>query len=142
MCEVMPEKMVFVVETDREALQGMIVYFIFHTPKKNDFTVGPKVTCSAGEITLTKESVEEVLEKNHRDFPMDYSGVLCDCNLLSVVLEPKSELEQRIFRLREFYPDNAACLEGLFKNCTNRTKGFRRDIKLPVTEKVIRIVIT
>ena len=141
MSEVIPEKLIFVVEESNQALQGSIVYFVFHSSSKNDFTIGPKVTGNKGEVTLTKRAVEEVITRSQRDFPMDYAGGLSECNALSIVRESKGELKKRIARLKEFYPESAASLEGLVRFCTNGVESACKKIQLPISEGVTRIVI-
>lgn len=101
--------------------------------------VGPLITNMNGEIILNKAIVDKEIVLNKKEFPMDYDGGLIDCDLLSVIIESKSNLEERVKRLVKYYPDNANVLLGLLKNTANSEVNFREDISLPTYEEVISI---
>lgn len=79
MTYVMPDKIRFQFKSNNEFVQGLVVFFIFKSKLKNDFTVGPLVTGKHGELLLEKTSAEDVVSKNKSEFPMDYEGELSDC---------------------------------------------------------------
>ena len=138
----MPEKLIFIFEGSKGALRGLLVYFVFHSKIKNNFTVGPMVTGETGDIVLTKQSVNEIITSNKSDFPMDYAGDLVDCELLSVIVESKLGLEDRVLRLKEFYPENAASLQEIVNTSTNDEASFCKEIELPTNEEIVRIIVT
>ena len=73
---------------------------------------------------------------------MDYNGNLSDCDLLIILVESRDELEKRIIRLSEFYPDNASALQAILKKSTNDKRHFRKEVKLPVVDEEIILSLT
>ena len=137
----MPEKIRFVFEDCKGFAQGLIVYFIFYSKIKNNFTVGPILTSKSGEIILSKKIVNEIISNNKKDFPMDYDGSLEDCYKVSVIVESMLELENRINRLKEFYPENASSLRKLVNTCSNDKASLIKEMELPTSEEVVRVTI-
>ncbi len=137
----MPEKTRFVFEDSKGFIVGLIVYFIFYSKIKNNFTVGPTLTSNTGEIILRKEIVNEIISSNKSDFPMDYDGGLEDCFKISVIVESMLELEARIDRLKEFYPENASSLQKLVSTCSNGKANLIKEIGLPLNEEAVHIII-
>ena len=137
--DVIPEEINFIVHDEMGPLGERIVYFVFYSKDKNNYTVGPSITNYCGEVKLRKQSVEEVVLESQCNFPMDYCGGLNNCNLLSVVFESKAELEKRVARLSEFYPEHATYLADLVSRCTNGTEGIFKEFCLPINEEVIDI---
>lgn len=133
----MPEQIRFLFENTTGMIQGLIVFFIFRSKIKNSFTIGPLVTGKNGDIVLTKQSVKKAISLNKSEFPMDYGGELADCDLLSVLVETRSELEDRVARLKEFYPDDALALQKNLENAANDESGLCKAIEMPIENEEI-----
>jgi len=136
-----PEKIKLIFKDVGGSVQRLIVFLVLHSTVKNDFTIGPLVTDMKGEIILTKAVVDRVISLNKEEFPMDYGGGLNDCDLLSVIVESRSDLEERVKRLMKYYPDNANILLELLKDAANSEVGLRKDIRLPTDEEIISIIL-
>lgn len=132
-----PKKIRFLFEDTSGLIPYLIVFFIFRSKKKNSFTVGPIVTDKKGEIALSRQSVESVISMSKIESPMDYDGGLEDCDLLSVLVENRSELEDRVARLNAFYPDNASTLRTLLESATNDKAHLYQEIELPIEDEKI-----
>jgi len=128
----MPDKINFHFENINGVIEKLIVFFIFKSKIKNNFTIGPKVSNNSGDIILTKKSVEEIIALSKNSSPMDYGGELSDCDLLSIVVETRSELEERITRLNEFYPNNALALQKILESASNDERSLNKEIKMPI----------
>ncbi|MES9964916.1 MAG: hypothetical protein ABW116_15410 [Candidatus Sedimenticola sp. 20ELBAFRAG] len=136
-----PGKIKLVFKGVSGSVQRLIVFLVLHSTTKNDFTIGPLMTDEKGEIILTKDVVDKVISQNKEEFPMDYDGSLSDCDLLSVIVESRFDLEERVKRLMKYYPDNADILLELLKDAANSEVGLRKDIRLPTDEELISINI-
>lgn len=136
-----PEQIKLIFKDVGGSVQRLIVFLVLHSAAKNDFTIGPLVTDMEGEIILTRAVVDKEIELNKKEFPMDYDGDLNDCDLLSVIVESRADLEERVKRLMKYYPENANDLLGLLSDAANGEVGMRKDISLPTDEEVISISI-
>lgn len=57
-------------------------------PKKNKYSVGPKLTDSLGEAIFTMTSILGEIAEMRRQFPMDYSSSIHECaNVEAKVLD-------------------------------------------------------
>ena len=54
-----PDQIRFLFKNAEGVAQHLIVYFTFRSKVKNNYTIGPKVTDSNGEIVVTRQSVEK-----------------------------------------------------------------------------------
>ncbi|HEB92383.1 MAG TPA: hypothetical protein ENI94_02755 [Gammaproteobacteria bacterium] len=133
----MPEQIRFLFNNSNGVIKGLIVFFIVRSKMKNNFTVGPLVTGENGDVLLTKYLVEEVISNSKNDFPMDYAGELIDCDLLGVLVESKTQLEDRVKRLNVFYPDNAFALQEMLENSANNTDSLYKEIEFPIKDNEI-----
>jgi len=138
----MPEKMKFLFENASGYISGLIVFFILRSKIKNNFTIGPLVTDQNGEIILTKHLVEDTITLSKTEYPMDYGGDLCNCDLLAILVENKNQLEERIARLNEFYPENASALREILNDATNDKISVFKEIKMPVKNKEFHIKVS
>jgi len=136
-----PEQIKLIFKDVGGSVQRLIVFLVLYSKAKNDFTIGPLVTDMEGEIILTRTAVDKEIALNKEEFPMDYDGDLSDCNLLSVIVESRFDLEERVKRLMKYYPENANDLLELLADAANGEFGFRKDISLPTDEEIISIRI-
>ena len=134
-----PEKIRLIFGDVNGSSQRLIVFLVFRSTLKNDFTIGPLVTGMDGDIIITRDFVDKEIAINKNEFPMDYSGGLVDCDLLTVIVESRSDLEERIKRLMKYYPDDANMLQELLADSANRKLSLHKDIRLPTAEGVISI---
>ena len=136
-----PEQIKLIFKDAGGSVHRLIVFLILHSTAKNDFTIGPVITDMEGEITLTRDFVGKEIARNKEEFPMDYGGDLSDCDLLSVIVESRFDLEERVKRLMKYYPENANNLLELLADAANGEVGLRKDISLPTDEAIISISI-
>lgn len=137
----MPDEIQFIFRDSRGIARDIIVFFVFRSRKKNDFTVGPLMTDENGVVYLKEKDVKRLIALTLKDFPMDYGGGINDCDSLRVLVESKSDLDRRADRLEMFYPDNALALRRLLERARNGNGSMMRDICLPITENIVDIAI-
>ncbi|MCP5210982.1 MAG: hypothetical protein H6998_08680 [Hahellaceae bacterium] len=138
---ILPNQLRFIFKGSNGLIEGLIVYFIFYSNIKNNFTIGPLMSNERGEIILSEELVKEVISNSKNDFPMDYDGGIEDCYKLEVVVESKKELKDRVVRLEEFYPENALSLQQLLGTCSNDRTSLNQEITLPLEEETFNISV-
>ena len=134
-----PERIKFIFKNTDGPIRGLIVFFVLRSTVKNDFTIGPLLTDVRGEVILTKEIFDRVIHLEKEDFPMDYDGDLGDCDLLRIIVESRSELENRLRRLVRYYPDSAKILQDLLGHAVNGEAGFCKSITFPTDKEIISI---
>ncbi|MFP5441774.1 MAG: hypothetical protein ACLGHJ_09795 [Gammaproteobacteria bacterium] len=134
-----PGEIVFWFERDSGPASGVIVYFVLRSRIKNPFVLGPLVTSPEGDIVLTLKMLEEEISSSKSQFPMDYGGDIDDCDLLSVLVESRAQLEKRVGRLLGPYPEASLSLRVLLDSATNAQESVREDINLPVKGESVRI---
>lgn len=134
-----PGEIVFWFERDSGPASGVIVYFVLRSSTKNAFVLGPLVTNPEGNIVLTLRMLKDVISSSKREFPMDYDGDIDDCDLLSVLVESRTQLEKRVGRLLGPYPEASSSLRALLDSATNGEESIREDISLPIKSESVRI---
>lgn len=122
-------------------LKGLIVYVIFYSSRKNNFTIGPLLSNAQGEIILCENVVRKVISNSKNDFPMDYDGGIEDCYKVEVIVESMEELKSRFDRLNEFYSDSAASLHRIMARCSNGSSSFKGEITQKVGGEAINIAV-
>lgn len=132
-----PEHITFQFSNFNGVDHGLVVYIVLESKQKNNFTIGPLLTDSDGQLIITRELIEEVISKSKKAYPMDYGGDINDCNVLKIIVETRSELKDRVARLKEFYPDSAKNLERLILMSGNGEKGLVKEINLPIDKNEI-----
>ncbi|MBW1617020.1 MAG: hypothetical protein JRJ49_10955 [Deltaproteobacteria bacterium] len=119
MKSIYPYKLTFKFISQDKISSGLVVYFILLSKFKNNFSIGPLITDKYGEIKLTRDIIIQHIENSKADYPMDYEGALDDCIGIEVKVDSIYKIKNRINRLREFYPSEAAKLEILVENSLN-----------------------
>ena len=134
-----PGEIVFGFEWDSGPASGVIVYFVLRSRTKNPFVLGPLVTNPEGNIVLTLRMLKDVISSSKREFPMDYDGDIDDCDLLSVLVESRAQLEKRVDRLLGPYLEASSSLRVLLDSAANGEESVREDISLPIKSESVRI---
>lgn len=133
-----PRSLNFKLIADGKAASNVLVYFILISTNKNNFTIGPMLTNNAGLVELTKDIMIKSIETHKQNYPMDYVDTLDSCIGIEILVESICELEKRINRLIEYYPQKATKLQNLVVNSSNiKFKGVSIAYKLPINNDQI-----
>jgi hypothetical protein len=137
-----PSKLVYKFTNNNKLIPDLLVYFALLCKTKNKFAIGPLLTNSAGQIELAHDTMTKAIENLKAEFPMDYSGGLEACNGIEVTVDSIAQLNNRINRLQEFYPEEAEKLKTLKLKCENyKYTGYKTVNKLPIENKVIEVIL-
>ena len=132
-----PDKIVISISDEENAISKLIVYCLITSKFKNDFPLAPQKTNEYGKIEFIKEQFLNAIESSKEEYPMDYYGELSDCDGLKIIIEDQNGIEERIERLKEFYPKEAEKLENISKNCSNLSyRKFEKKFNIPFPEKI------
>lgn len=128
-----PSELIFKFTCDNELIANLLVYVVLLSKLKNNYTIGPLITNMNGEIRITQDVMLEVIKSTRADYPMDYSSPLYDCSGIEIIVETMNDINTRIERGREFYPDKANELQELVEKCENwKYDGKRVVYKFPI----------
>lgn len=137
-----PSELTFRFICDNKLVSNLLVYVVFLSRLKNNFTIGPLITNENGEIIIAQDFVVETIEKAKVEFPMDYSGTLYDCYGIEVIVETTDDLITRIDRGREFYPEKANELQELMQKCENwKYNGEHLIYKQPINFELVEVKV-
>lgn len=135
-----PSKLIFKFTSDSKLVSNLLVYFVLLSKIKNNFTIGPLTTNKNGEIPITHEIMIEAIENAKSEYPMDYDGTSEDCIGIEIIVETINELNNRIDRLSEFYPNEATLLDKLIQKCSNlKYKGEHVIYKQPINYELVEV---
>lgn len=105
---------------DGQPIRDLMVHFRLLSNKKNDFPIGPFLTDKNGKVQIALDAMAAVIEAEKGEFPMDYDGSVADCRGVEIRVESKAGLRERVDRLQEFYPHEAANLRSLVAKSSNQ----------------------
>lgn len=132
-----PDKIYISIFDDAKAVSKLIVYCLITSKFKNAFPLEPQKTNENGEIEFIKEQLLNAIKSSKEEYPMDYYGELSDCDGLKIIIEDQNGIEERLVRLKEFYPKEAEKLENISKYCSNRRyRKFEKKFTIPFSEKI------
>jgi hypothetical protein len=132
-----PDKIFIGICDEEKAVSKLIVYCLITSKFKNAFPLEPQNTNEHGEIEFIKEQLLNAIKSSKEEYPMDYHGELSDCDGLKIIIEDQNGIEERLERLKEFYPKEAEKLGNISKNCSNRSyRKFEKKFNIPFPEKI------
>jgi hypothetical protein len=132
-----PDKISISIFDEEKAVSKLIVYCLITSKFKNAFPLDPQKTNENGEIEFIKKQLLNAIRSSREEYPMDYYGELSDCDGLKIIIEDQSGIEERLKRLKEFYPKEAEKLENISKSCFNRNyRKFEKKFNIPFPEKI------
>jgi hypothetical protein len=133
----------FIDSSAKEPIANLLFFVEVLTRQRNDFSLGPLITDSEGRAILTRDQIRKAIDDSARDFPMDYSGAISDCTgEIRITVDDKDALDQRIDRVKRFYPRDAMRLKELATTSSNSMVESRQatvPLSREVTVEVKRI---
>lgn len=119
-------------------VSGILVIVQLNSRVKNNFSIGPLLIDEAGSLSLKSDDLRETIEREKREYPMDYDGTLEDCDGFDVLVENEAELLGRVQRLMKYYPEAAANLNEKLKGANNKKyASFRGHWEIPIGSKEV-----
>ena len=80
--------------------EGLAIVLVLFAERKNNYTVGPLISNSSGEVNFTRAECEFAIKRAQEMFIMDYHGDLESCRpMIEVSLHPPEHIK----RMRQQY---------------------------------------
>lgn len=88
-----PEQLIvkLVSDSDQRPLANIATWVQLHAPRKNGYTLGPKVTDINGSALFTRKEAELEVERSMHFFLMDHACLLNECDETIRIEVPSSE---------------------------------------------------
>lgn len=103
----------FVLEKSNKPIANLATMLILYANRKNDYSIGPKISDEDGIVAFTKSECLKEIEVSKKTFLMDYSSSLVECL-------PKFTLRiinmNQIDRIIEYWKENKQILSKLYNN--------------------------
>ena len=112
-------------DNNGQAVSGLLIFILLKSKLKNDFGIEPLVSDKFGHIVLSRSDLVRSIEDTKTEYPMDYDGSIEDCDELEVIVESQAELEERVRRLRKYYPEDAERISELMDECVNSKFSYQ-----------------
>jgi hypothetical protein len=127
----------------KQGVENLLFYVLILAERKNDYALGPFLTDRRGEVTLSKEQVLQAIQKAQQEFAMDYADDLEQCkDLISVIIDNKDVLHERLNRLNKYYPEAAERLRTLLKKAANsNVKSIEKEIEITLSTESVEIEV-
>jgi len=94
-------------------LVGAPVFVQIIAPKKNAYSLSPKLTTMTGAMRIPRQ---------------DHSATLDECHELAIVVDDRETSAERLASLRKYYPVEAAQLETLLSNATFPKRSLKAHV--------------
>jgi len=122
-------------------VSSLVLFVVLFATRKNNYTLGPFLTDEKGEVTITRKVIEKEIADTKKEFPMDYSDDLSECQFkILVTIESAESLAERWKKLKEYYPDRANKLRRLLDGGANYTTNrFQQEVDLKNIGDVIDV---
>lgn len=114
----------------------ILVHMQVVSPRKNSYSLPPKLTNERGEITIAKKEAEEAVRSAMSESPMDYSCSLNECGKIRVLIDGPRQLARRVSKLTPIYPEEAAALERMIQESENLSV-HGTDLELAVANNLL-----
>lgn len=138
-----PSSFLMLLKLNGNVISNVIIFLTLIAKKKNNYSIGPLLSDNQGKIIIDKKLIESTISQNQKEYPMDYSDNLMNCeNNMELVIDDYQKLKERIERLRTFYPNEAKKLEELASNSNNnkiQSEVIKIKIDSSIKQKIIEL---
>ena len=138
-----PSSLLLLLKLNGNCISNVVMFLTLIVRNKNNYSIGPLISDNEGKINIDKKLIESTISQNQKEYPMDYSDNLNNCeNDMELVIDDYQKLKERIERIRRFYPNEAKRLEELASISNNnkiQSEVIKIKINLSIKQKIIEL---